>query len=239
MNKKQNIKALCIAAALLLSGFCAQAQELEISAYFNGVLPTGQFNNKVTNLNPNPMNRDEFNPMRRDTIGMGAAAGIGFTLRAGLWFDMGFGELMPYVEGSFLWNSLRSDVRKAYDAAGAKYPSYYNIPLYLGFKYRYDINEIFRPFAEVGFGYDFFIITKSAKQDDLWYRFKPSYAIGWQIGAGTYLGRNVSVGLYYLGLGSHKIAYAKTSRGRAQDNTANITSPRSLGELAFRIGFHF
>ena len=41
MNKKQNIKALCIAAAMLLSGFCAHAQELEVSAYFNGVVPVG------------------------------------------------------------------------------------------------------------------------------------------------------------------------------------------------------
>lgn len=239
MNKRQNIKSLCLVAALLFSGLCAQAQELELSAYFNGVLPAAQFNNKVV-TNPDPFNRDYFSPMNRDSIGMGAAAGLGLTLRAGLWFDMGFGELMPYVEGSFLWNSLRSSVRNAYDAAGAKYPAYYNIPLFLGFKYRYDINDIFRPFAEIGFGYDFFLITKSAQQDDLWYRFKPSHAICWEAGVGTYLGNNVSVGLYYLGLGAHKIRYTNKSRkAPAHAETPSVSSTRVLGDLALRIGFHF
>lgn len=239
MNKKQNIKALCIAAAMLLSGFCAHAQEMEVSAYFNGVVPVGQFASKVTGLNPDAFDRSQFTPMNRENIATGAAAGLGFTLRGGFWFDMGFGELMPYIEGTFLWNSLKSSVRQAYDAASAKYPAYFNIPLYLGFKYRYDINDIIRPFAEIGFGYDFLIITRSAQQDELWYRFKPSAALGWQFGLGTYLGRNVSVGLYYLGLGTHKIAYSEKSRGRSDDNYANITSSRFIGDLGLRIGFHF
>ena len=130
-------------------------------------------------------------------------------------------------------------MREAYDNAGAKYPSYYNVPMYLGFKYRYDINDILRPFAEIGFGYDFFFITKSDGRSDMWYKFKPSHAIGWEMGLGTYLGKNVSVGLYYIGLGTHKIAFTNKSSYRPVDNTAYITSPRSLGELALRIGFHF
>ena len=240
MNKRQNIKSLCLVAALLLSGICAQAQELEVSAYFNGVLPTGQFNNgKGSDLTSGDAFDHQFAPMNRENIGTGAAAGLGLTLRGGLWFDMGFGELMPYIEASFLWNSLKSSVREAYDNAGAKYPSYYNVPMYLGFKYRYDINDILRPFAEIGFGYDFFFITKSDGRSDMWYKFKPSHAIGWEMGLGTYLGKNVSVGLYYIGLGTHKIAFTNKSSYRPVDNTAYITSPRSLGELALRIGFHF
>ena len=237
MNKRQNMKALCLVAALLFSGFSAQAQELELSAYFNGVLPAAQFGKKV--VTNDAFNQNAFVPMSRETIGMGAAAGLGFTARGGFWFDMGFGELMPYIEVSFLWNSLKSSVRSAYDAAGATYPSYYNVPAFLGFKYRYDINDIFRPFAEVGFGYDFFIITRSNGIDDRWYKFNPSHAIGWEIGAGTYLGRNVSVGLYYMGLGTHKIKYTKKSSRPEGDDGTDVSSARSLGDLALRIGFHF
>lgn len=248
MNKLQNIKSLCLAAALVLSGLCAQAQELEFSAYFNGVLPTSSFGQKVS-VTQKIAFIDVFTPMNRETIATNAAAGLGFTGRAGYWFDMGFGEIMPYVEVSFLWNSLRSDVRKEYDAAGAKYPAYFNVPAFLGFKYRYDINDIFRPFVEVGVGYDFLFITRSAQyvyyntdgseKETLWYRFTPSGALCWEAGIGTYLGRNVSVGLYYLGLGNHKIRYARNSRGRSDDNNANVASTRTLGDLALRLGFHF
>ena len=238
MNKKQTIKILCVAVAMLLSASAARAQETEISAYFNGTLPVAQFNNAPTPSLTDPMTQ-AFRPMDRENIATGATAGLGVTLRAGVWFDMGFGELMPFAEGGFLWNNSKKSVRLTYDDNRAKYPAYFNIPLYIGFKYRYDINDIIRPFAEVGIGYDILFITRSYGVDDRWYKFKPSGALAWEAGLGTYLGQNVSLGLYYQGLGSHRIEYTKTSTDRNDGSVPDYVSRRTLGELTLRLGFHF
>lgn len=211
------------------------AQEVEYSVYFNGGLPMVDFNNKVSVTNPETK---LFVPLTRDNIATGAMIGMGGNVRAGVWFDMGFGELMPFVDAGLLWNASNSTVREAYDDNQAKAPVYFNMPLMLGFKYRYDVSDIIRPFAEVGIGYDVLFITKSYGIDDRWYRFKPSGAVCWEMGAGTYLGKFVSVGLYYLGLGSHRIEYTAKSTGRADGSTLP-TERRSIGELALRIGFHF
>lgn len=219
---------------MFLAGQGLQAQEMEYSVFFNGLLPVAEFNNKVDLADDNL----NFVPMNRENIGTGAMAGLGGTVRVGVWFDLGFGELMPYVDASLLWNTSKSAVRNAYDENQAKAPSYFNVPLTLGFKYRYDINDILRPFAEIGIGYDMFFATRSYGVNDRWYKFKPSGSVSWEMGLGTYLGNNVSVGLYYLGLGSHRIEYASTSTGR-EDGSTLPTIRRTIGELALRIGFHF
>ena len=237
MNKKLSIRLLWVVAILLVAASPLRAQEAEYSVYYNGLLPVNQFNNSVELSDGDPMT-DDFIPMNRENLAMGAMAGMGGTLRAGIWFDLGFGELMPFAEAGLCWNATKSSIRDTYDDNSAKAPVYFNVPLMIGFKYRYDINDIVRPFLEVGIGYDVLFVTKSYGVDNRWYKIKPSGAVCWEIGGGTYLGKNVSVGLHYLGLGRHRMEYRSTSTGR-EDGSTMPTIKRSIGELALRIGFHF
>ncbi len=249
MYKSNYFKCLCVAAALCFAGFGAQSQELEISAYFNGFLPVGEFNDDVE-----LMQYGVFTPINRTNIANGASAGLGVSVRAGIWLDVGSNNfLLPYVEGSFLWNSTKGKYRDIYDdnalnstlQAVPTAPNYFNIPLMVGLKYRYDLTDIIRPFAEASLGYDLTFISKNGYHDVTYlgvenymeYSYKPSGAMAWSLGAGTYLGQNVSVGLYYLNMGSHRIEYTKKSYSGAE--ASYTVEKRKLGELALRIGFHF
>ena len=251
MHKNNYFKTLCVAVAFVAAGFCAQAQQVEISGYVNGLLPTGNFNDGV---NLTQEYTGLFRPMDRSNIGTGATAGIGVSARAGLWLDIGFGELMPYAEASFYWNSVKSSIRDQYEShpygdVVPRVPTYFNVPILLGIKYRYDISEIIRPFAEFGLGYDFMMITSNGyKGKGPWYTYKPNGAFAWTLGAGTYLGSHVSVGLYYVSLGTHRMNYGSktnlllysgaTGVGVDDENSSTVVKKR-IAELALRIGFHF
>jgi len=166
MRKSNYFKGLCVALGMAFAGFGAQAQEgLEFSGYFNGFLPVAEFNNPV-NLSP----LGSFVPINRNNIANGAATGIGATLRVGMWLDVGANHwLQPYGEGSFLWNSTKSKYRDVYDnnelnntlKATPTVPNYFNIPILVGLKYRYDLTDIIRPFAEASIGFDMMFISSN------------------------------------------------------------------------------
>ena len=67
-------------------------------------------------------------------------------------------------------------------------------------------------------------------------KYKPDGKLCWSVGAGTYLGEYVSVGLYYTGLGNHRIEYTRKVVSPDQDFSAQ---KRNIGELGLRVGFHF
>ena len=245
MRNSNYTKGLCIALVMLFSGLGVRAQQFETSVYLNGILPVGQFRHAYEY---NPLG--SFVPMNRTTIATSAAAGLGVQGRFGMWFDVGFGQLLPYAEVGFLWNSTRSSIRNVYDdndlndsaRATPVAPNYFNIPIMLGLKYRYDITPIIRPFAEFGIGYDLMIISSNGFRTnteikDMWYSYKPDGKLCWSIGAGTYLGEYVSVGLYYVGLGNHRIEY--TSKVNVPDDGDYSAQRRNVGQLGLRVGFHF
>lgn len=249
MSKSNCFKCLCVAIAMVFAGFGSQAQELEFSGYFNGFLPVAQFNDEV-----NLESSGSFAPIDRTNIANGASAGIGATLRVGMWLDVGAGNgLLPYAEGSFLWNSTKSKYRDLYDnnalnttlQATPDVPDYFNVPILIGLKYRYDFTDIIRPFAEASIGFDVMFISSNGYRGVFYdgcnnymhYSYKLSGAMAWTVGAGTYLGENVSVGLYFIDLGSHRLEY--TSRSYKGGGADYIVEKRRIGELALRIGFHF
>lgn len=232
---------------MIFAGFGAQAQELEFSGYFNGILPVAQFNDAV-----DLMPYGQFTPINRSNIANGASIGLGASLRAGMWLDVGANNwLLPFVEASFLWNSTKSKYRDIYDnnalndslKATPKIPNYFNVPIQVGLKYRYDLTDIIRPFAEASLGFDVMLISRNGYEKgvtyngtNLHYAYKLNGAMSWTVGAGTYLGENVTVGLYYIDLGKHRIEYTKAVSSSESDYTVQ---KRHLGELALRIGFHF
>ena len=234
--------------AMLAASFGANAQQYETSVYLNGIFPVGAF---AHTYEYNPTGINSFVPMDLETVATSAAPGLALTGRFGAWFDVGFGQLLPYVEASFMWNSTKGSVRNVYDnnalndsaKSVANTPTYFNIPLTVGLKYRYDITPIVRPFAELGIGYDLMFITangypKNSNIKDMWYAYKPDGKLCWTAGVGTYLGEFVSVSFYYIGLGNHRIEYS--SKASIPDAGEWIPpSRRYIGQLGLRVGFHF
>ena len=72
-------------------------------------------------------------PMTQYYAGSDAIIGIGLGYRASYRFDVGFGEVSPYVHADFQWNALRGDHRDAYTLTGYTKPNYLNVPIYAGF----------------------------------------------------------------------------------------------------------
>lgn len=233
MKKNNSIKKL--AAILLLATFAtASHAQLTHSFYLNGTLPTGQFNDKI-HIN------DALLPMGREQIGQNANVGLGATYRIGYRFDIGYGEVTPFAEGSFFWNRIKGSSRDIYDDNRCTDPHYFNIPISIGINYRYPVTNLITPYAEIAMGYDFFSISAEGWKDKTglaYYRYNAGNSLCWQIGAGTHLGDYVSVGLTYYGLGKHMIDYnIKHSQGLPADPNAT-TEHRRIGLVALRIGFH-
>ncbi len=244
MSKCLKTKALCIAMLLSIVGINAQAQlaHLEQSIFLNGNIPTSNF---ATN--------NDLIPMTQNHIGEDAIMGMGIGYRVSYRFDIGFGEVSPYLHADFNWNSIRSSHRDAYTTASCKQPNYFNIPVYAGVNYRYKLTEIFTPFAEFGLGMDYFLISKESgvatdatgHPANVTLRYKPSNAFAWQIGVGTFLGQHVSASLHYSGYGKHTLKYTEATASTldgtnlATDGSISTDQLRRVGLLSFRIGFHF
>ena len=234
MRKINKIKSLCLLTAFVFASFGAKAQysHLEISFFvpsFN--IPTGDFGS----------GNNHALPLLRDNIGKDAGFGFGAGLRAAYKFDIGFGEVAPIAGVELFWNRLKSDTRDEYDNfKNGKAPFYINLPVLFGVNYRYNLTDVFTPFAEFGFGPDFMLISSEGYDgengEENVLKYKPSASLAWQVGVGTYLKQHFSVGVHYYGLGNHKMRYRSSSDINIDDLG---TQKRSIGSLVFRLGFHF
>lgn len=249
MRKYNTFKTFCLLCAFVFAGFGANAQlkNLEQSIYLNFSLPTAQFNDDVST---NALGENI--PMTRFNVGKAATAGVGLGYRVSYRFDVGFGEVSPYISGDLHWNRVQSSLRDEYMNAGdGKSPNYLNIPILIGVNYRYHLTEIFSPFGEFGIGSDIMFITKEAGNSttlgEFKMRYKTSANVGWQIGGGCYFGDHVSASIHYNGFGKHAIQYTdKTEIPQggggalvAADASNTGTQSRSIGLLSVKIGFHF
>lgn len=235
--KSNIIKVMCLAAAMLAFSTASQAQfrHFRQSLYLNGAIPTSDFGNSTSgNV-----------PLTFLDAGKGAMIGFGAGYRASYRFDIGMGEVAPYISGDLFWNMLSGDLRDDYLQANMDAPTYFNIPIMAGISYNYDeLNTRFPiiPFGEFGVGADIFMITREGASGN-YYAYKPSTTVAWMLGAGVYLGNYVSVGAYYYGLGKHPVDYTpKTIKDNAIAYAQDIAYGRQLrniGSVALRIGFHF
>ena len=257
MRKNYYFKTLCILAAFVCASFGAKAQltHLEQSVYLNFSLPSAQFNDDVTTI-----------PMRRFNVGKGAGLGLGLGYRVTYRFDVGFGEVSPYINADLFWNRSKSDIRDMYmDANDGSFPNYINIPIFVGVNYRYQLTEIFTPFAEFGFGPDILFITKESGNmtnavvpgiaTPVDYEFSLKYQtttkLAYQVGLGCYFGQHVSASLHWYGYGKHAIKYTNATENKIASTLTEVnqldlaeanynkTQSRNLGAFALRIGFHF
>lgn len=240
------VKVMCLTALVAFVGTNAQAQFRQ-SIFLNGGLPTGQFASSVSSNHTTV-------PLYREEIGKAATAGFGLGYRGSYRFDVGMGEVAPFVQADVFWNFIKSSWSDKYIQAKGKAPNYFNIPVMAGVSYLYDEmwNDI-TLYAEFGVGADLFIIG-SEKAEFIYpatsestiktFSYKPTVALSWMFGVGAYFGRHVSAGVYYYGFGKHVVSYTKKTYN-GFDNTLQATidkgtvPTRTVGELALRIGFHF
>lgn len=241
MNK---IKTIVLVALLSVFSSTAYAQ-LESSIFFNMLMPVGTFAKDATMTN-----LAEGDVMGLNEIGKDAVFGIGGTYRIGYVFDINVGLIQPFLEGSLSWNRISSDNRDKYEKYDGRVPNYFNIPLMVGIKYSYPLNENLQPYGEFGVGYDMLFIGSEGKKGsaltDL--RYTAGSALGWQLGAGVIIGKYFSAGISYLNYGRHKIRYSSKSEATVatqdalalnEDLTVKKYVYRTLGTFAIRLGFHF
>ncbi|MBP5535418.1 MAG: hypothetical protein J6X62_01360 [Bacteroidales bacterium] len=233
----KRISALLFIALFVGIGINANAQ-LEKSLYLNLGLPTGDFGEN----NKNPLN---VHPMGKTYMGNNAAIGFGVGARVSYFFDIGYGEVAPFVGLDMLWNPLKKDLRIDYvEDDNCKRPQYWNIPLTVGVTYRYALDRIIMPYAEFGVGYDIFSVTAEGFHNvagKQYFKYSPTGQVMLQIGGGTYLGEYVSIGLNYYHMGLHVVEYTKSSDRPALTVSGQPEPVKhvQVGLLLFRIGFHF
>lgn len=262
MRKISTIKNLCLAVAFVFAGFAANAQltHLEQSMFLNFNAPMAAFNDDLTAVLANGHQI----PLTRYNVGKSASMGVGLGYRITYRFDVGFGEVSPYIHADFMWNRTKGVIRDQFLDAGGKAPTYFNLPIFIGINYRYQINDIFTPFGEFGIGPDFLFITKESgkysytvngvdetgnpvvveKTMEFEYKYKTTTNVAWQIGAGCYFGEHVSASLHFSGYGKHAIETRKenvstTNIFDGDHATDTKVQNRSIGLLSLRIGFHF
>lgn len=240
MNKSNIFKTLSIVALFIFGSFTAHAQ-LETSVYFGGNVPTADFNKAATITD----STNAFMPIQRSEIGQNASCGLNIGFRASYRFNVGFGEVAPYINADLMWNQLKRDTRDAYTLTRSTKPQYFNVPIYAGLNYRYALTEIIKLFGELGIGYDLMFITANGGGDidadgnpDMnLYRYRvKNNGITWQVGAGAYFDEHVSAGIHYYGLGQHQFEYAANSDREVNDTDVYL---KKLGALMLRVGFHF
>ena len=241
---KSIVKVLGLTAIMALAGSHVQAQFRQ-SIFLNGNLPSGGWAKDIGASNV---------PLGYTEVGKDAIIGFGLGYRVSYRFDVGMGEVAPFVQADAYWNMISKTWRKKYLDANASAPSYINVPIMAGVSYLYDElwNDI-TPYAEFGIGADMMFITGegAGKINGVEYKrfaYKPSTSLSWMLGLVAYFGRHVSAGIYYYGMGTHTIDYTSSTLKNnmlaktQMDTDRAINAPRqtrSVGSFVLRLGFHF
>ncbi len=234
---------MCMAALTLAIGTAVQAQNRQFyqSVYLNGNIPTGQF---ASDAAPNQLALYGV-PLGYKEIGKDAAAGFGLGYRASFRFDVGVGQVAPFFNADFLWNTIGGGWSDKYSDAKQSKPTYFNIPAMLGVSYlndRLPWNAI-TGYLEFGLGTDLLWITSEGDHSNYpKLSYKPDFAFAWMSGLGAYFGHDqlFSAGIYYYGLGKHEIAYTSGTIERLRTSEELLpTERRTVGSVMLRLGFHF
>jgi len=239
---KRFVKVLCLTAMIMGVGTATQAQFRQ-SVYLNGNIPTGDF---ASSASANSLSTNGV-PLTYTEIGKDASVGFGLGYRASYRFDVGVGQVAPFANIDFLWNTIGGGWSDKYSDAYYTTPTYFNIPLMAGVSYIYDELpwDDIAAYGEFGIGTDFLWITSEGGTNKTTnlneeYSYKANFAFAWMIGAGAYFGQHVSAGLYYYGLGTHNIDYTESTLDEHAWSANTLPRERrSVGSVMLRLGFHF
>ena len=256
---------LLIAVMLLasLSGF-AQAQ---FSLYGGGAFPMGKL--KAGELKDNYPEKWALINQKGDQ----GYAGIGFNLGMDVLFPINSVDGLGITLGAdFFYNSYNSELKdwvsdlddNDFESFSYKKPRIMNVPIMIGARYLYEINDGFGIFGEAGVGLNFRFISKleesleyEYEEYDPYYgyetydieetitaKYKTATTFTFKVGAGIMIADHLSIGVDYYALGSAKVKADITDDYTIEgysDTEKSKFKGKSLNcsELTVRIGYHF
>ncbi len=263
MNKKFLLIAVLVLASV--SGF-AQAQ---FALYGGGAFPMGKlkagelkndFPNKWALLNEKG---DEgyagigFNVGMDILFPLSSVDGLGITLGADFFYNGYNSELKDWV------SDLEDEGDDYFDEFTFKKPRIMNIPIMLGARYLYEVNDGFGIFAEAGLGLNMRMISPlklEVEYEDTYgygyynvtetdtYKYKAAVSFAFKAGAGIMLADHLSIGVDFYALGSSNVKAKYTYEYEdddpydpySEEESGNFKSkPLKCSELVLRIGYHF
>jgi len=164
-----------------------------------------------------------------------------------------------------MYNSLNSDFTEElednikdegeYDGnLETTFSKYINIPIMVGLQYETLLSPSTKLFGEVGLGINFLKITKMSFSYDSYdsndnytyeyesnYTFDSSMKLGYKIGGGVVLHDKYSIGLTYMGLGSHKVKFESEEiwDGEKEKYKEKFDEALSISSLNITLGLRF
>ena len=195
--------------------------------------------------------------------GSGAAAS-GFYLGYKSLTPLGSKELFWTISAGIMYNALNSDFQsdtedelKASEiytsGLESSFSKYVNIPILVGLQYETVIFSKTKLFGEVGIGINYLNMSKMSFSWDyyesghtydcgLTMTFKPSIQLGYKLGGGILINDKYSIGISYLGLGSHKLKYVASNSidGESDESDeARFDPALSISSLNLSLGIRF
>jgi opacity protein-like surface antigen len=180
---------------------------------------------------------------------------------AGTGFQIGYKILSPLSVNGLYWtlganviyNDLNGDIKEEFeddleDADSYSLPKYLNIPVLAGVQYERSITNNLSVYGEVGIGVNFLKITnlsyeysENGYEEEFSQSFNLATGFGYKIGAGIVINSKYTVGLSYLGLGSHKVKYEweKTRNGVSNDGDGKFDKNLGVSSFNLSVGIRF
>jgi len=154
-------------------------------------------------------------------------AGVGFCVGGDYTFNV-YKGLGVFLGAEFNYNGLKKSVRDEYEDGYSSYlmnPDitfyrYINIPLIIGVDYTLKANDLISFYGDLGVGLDLLKITNMTVEETnmkMTTEFDLANQFAYKAGAGILLKDRWSLGVYYNGLGKHKIKGESKLGGYSQD----------------------
>lgn len=220
--------SLVLLIALLMGGVMSvSAQKTDhhgISVHVGGIMPVHEFHKTPAYVVPGANSRNF------DRHG-GATFGASLGLKYNYVFDFGLGV---FASADLMWNMVNKSVREVYNNASCTKPMYVNVPIIVGVNYITDFSDIVDVWAEAGIGCDLFLKTQEGWSNST-IKYKMNAAFAAEAGVGVTFIDLISVGIHYYWLGRQSVKVD----GITYDETYVISNKMKVGQVAFKVGFHF
>lgn len=172
-------------------------------------------------------------------------------------FYIGYKSLFPLSEDILYWtfsagfmrNGLTSSYKDEMNdfifenfdnynlVSGRKFSKYINIPILMGLQYETELSSTAKFYCEAGAGLNILKITETAIYGKHCF-YKSSFKLGYKIGGGVLINDKYTIGVTYLGLGSHRVEYdddpdAKKVYNKRFDSSLPVSSMNIVFGIRF------
>ena len=188
--------------------------------------------------------------------------GMGRSGCASTGFSLGYKYLYSFIKNEdlyatislhALYNDLNNELKDWYEDILEVYdykyriPKYFNIPLMLGLQYEKSLSISLKWYGEVGAGMNMLYISKFGydygQDNSHWQYFKPSFTVAYKVGTGVLVKDKYTIGISYLGLGTHKVKFVEEIKGDSLHNEirrrTEYTKKLKVSDYSVSIGVRF